>query len=67
MRIEIEDWIAQRLKKYVEQEKRFETVEEYVNDVLGQIVERLGNAAEVKERGDEAKVKERLRSLGYLD
>lgn len=47
----------------------FESVEEYVTFVLEEVVrdDEEGGPEEVFSEEDEAKVKERLRALGYLD
>jgi len=47
----------------------FKTVDEYVNFVLEEVVKETGEEEpeEVFSEEDEAKVKERLRALGYLD
>jgi Arc/MetJ-type ribon-helix-helix transcriptional regulator len=71
MKIEIPEKIAEKLKKRVESTDEFKNVEEYVNYVLGQVVEKLEGEKEEKEevfsKEDEEKVKERLKGLGYLD
>ena len=70
MNIEIKKEIAEKLQKRVDETNEFKTIEEYVNYVLGQVVERLNEESEEKQeysKEDEEKVKERLRSLGYLD
>ena len=68
MKVEIKKGIAERLKKRIEETKDFENVEEYINNILSQIVERL-DAEQTGQHSDEdeAKVKEKLKSLGYLD
>ena len=51
-------------------EKGFDTAEEYINYVLGQIYEKLQNQEESESsysEEEEEKVKEKLRGLGYLD
>lgn len=47
----------------------FKTVEEYVNFVLEEVIKDTGEEEpeEVFSEEDEAKVKDRLRALGYLD
>jgi hypothetical protein len=70
MNIEIDNKIIELFKIRVESNDEFSSVEEYVNFVLDQVAERLKD--ELKSDNsyseeDEKKVKERLRSLGYLD
>lgn len=53
-------------------DKGFETADEYVNYVLGQIYEKLqrqegDNQESTYTKEEEEKVKDRLRGLGYLD
>ena len=59
------------LKKRVEGNKEFKSVEEYIQDIVSQVVDRLreekGGDEETYSKEDEEKVKERLKSLGYLD
>ncbi|MFH1505710.1 MAG: CopG family transcriptional regulator [archaeon] len=46
-------------------------VDEYINDILKQVVEKIekekGNEDSAFSEEDEEKVKDRLRNLGYLD
>ncbi|MBW3019066.1 CopG family transcriptional regulator [Candidatus Woesearchaeota archaeon] len=71
--IKIPKEIADRLQKRVDESNgEFNTVEEYVNYILGQVVERLEAESnehdeEVYSEEDEKKVKEKLKALGYLD
>jgi len=70
MKIEIPEEIVEKLKKRVDSTDEFDSVEAYVNYVLKQVVERLDSEKEEKpafSEEDEEKVKDRLRSLGYLD
>ena len=71
MKIEIPEEIVEKLKKRVDSTDEFDSVEAYVNYVLKQVVERLDSEKEEEKPAfseeDEEKVKERLRSLGYLD
>ena len=74
MKVEIPDEIAAKIKKRVEATDEFSSVEEYVNHILKQVVERLEKEQQeekeeepVFSEEDEEKVKDRLRSLGYLD
>lgn len=70
MKINIKEEIAKKLKKRVDESDEFKNIEEYVNYILNQVVERLkkeNKEKEVYSEEDEKKVKERLKSLGYLD
>jgi hypothetical protein len=72
MNVKIKEDIAKKLKKRFEENDDFKNVEEYVNYILKQVAERLDSEKENSENEDfseedEAKVKERLKSLGYLD
>lgn len=57
------------LQKRVDEKDDFDTVEAYIQDIVAQVVDRLTEEAEEESfsQEDEEKVKERLRSLGYLD
>jgi tRNA G37 N-methylase Trm5 len=53
-------------------EKGFKTTDEYINSVLGQIVEKIerevwGPKKEAMSKDEEEKVKSRLRALGYIE
>lgn len=75
LKVEIPEEIIKKLKERVDSADEFKDVEEYVNYILKQVVERLDTEKEEKKESkeetysqeDEEKVKERLRSLGYLD
>ena len=73
MKIEINDKIIEVIKKRVEESNEFDSVENYIDYILKQLVERLknekgaGNNEQSFSKEDEEKVKERLRGLGYLD
>ena len=71
MKVDIPDEMVEKLKKRVESTDEFESVEKYVNYILKQVVERLESEQKDEEpvfsEEDEEKVKDRLRSLGYLD
>ncbi len=75
MKVEIKEELVPKLKERVDNSEEFESVESYVNYILGQVVERLENEDKdeaskeeiVFSKEDEEKVKERLRGLGYLD
>ncbi|MDD3646987.1 MAG: CopG family transcriptional regulator [Candidatus Dojkabacteria bacterium] len=69
--IEIADNEFSTLEKRVKDKKEFDSVEAYMQDIISQVVARLkdedGGDEEKFSKEDEEKVKERLRSLGYLD
>ena len=72
MKVEVKEKIAKILQKRVSESKEFKNVEAYVNYILKQVVERLEEEGKEKQKKvysekEEEKVKERLRSLGYLD
>ncbi|MBW2985809.1 CopG family transcriptional regulator [Candidatus Woesearchaeota archaeon] len=72
MKIEIPEDLIKKLQKRVDSTDEFDSVEAYVSYILKQVVERLETENKEDEKPafseeDEAKVKERLRSLGYLD
>lgn len=68
--IEIPDEYADRFEERAP-EKGFDSMEEYVNYVLGQVVEKLerqqGDDESAYTEEEEEKVKDRLKGLGYLD
>ncbi len=68
MKIELNKKIADRLQKRVDESDEFKNIEAYVNYILEQVVAKLDSTKDEKHsEEDEEKVKERLRSLGYLD
>jgi len=73
MEIKIKEEITKKLQERVDSTDEFNNVEEYVDYILKQVVERLEGEKPEKEEGpvfskeDEEKVKERLKGLGYLD
>ncbi len=73
MKIEIPEQISKKLQERVNRTNEFNNVEEYVNYILKQVVERLEKEKDTSQeepvfsKEDEEKVKERLRGLGYLD
>jgi len=74
MKVDIKEGIIKRLKQRVEETNEFKNTEEYINYILKQVAERLdqekednNDSEEVYSEEDEKKVKERLKSLGYLD
>lgn len=48
-------------------EKGFDTPEEYMRYVLGQVYEKLQDQDDSSEAQDEEKVKDKLKDLGYMD
>ncbi len=62
--IEISKPLYEKIKKYLDETNEFSSIEEFVEFVLETVVEEE-TGAEISEE-DEEKVKERLRSLGYL-
>ena len=67
MKVEISDDIARKLIERIEEKKDFGSVDENVNHILQQVVERLKSEKEQSfSNEDEEKVKERLKDLGYL-
>ena len=64
MKVNVSDDIAKKLQEKIKGSK-FKDVDEYVNFVLNKVVTKLEEKNMTKE--DEEKVKQRLRSLGYLD
>ena len=72
MKVEIPKDVAEKLQKRVDSTDEFDSVQAYVEYILKQVVERLEEENSDDEQPafseeDEEKVKERLRSLGYLD
>ena len=57
--------LYEKAKKFVEEQGGFSSVEELVEFVLNEVLSEEG-AGEVMSKEDEEKVKERLRSLGYI-
>lgn len=66
--VEVRDEIFGRIKQRVE-ETEFGSVDEYINFVLREVLSELEEDFEGAEmdEADEEKVKDRLRSLGYMD
>lgn len=70
MKVEINEDIKAALQKRVDKTDEFKSLEEYVNYVLKQVVDRLNEESSNKKDNsekDEKIVRERLKSLGYLD
>lgn len=57
--------LYEKAKKYIEEQGGFESVEELVEFVLGEVLSEEGGEQVFSEE-EEEKVKERLRSLGYI-
>ncbi len=67
MKVEISDEIVKRLKKRIEEKRDFKSIDQYVNYILQQVVERLDSEKDGSfSKEEEEKVKERLRDFGYL-
>ena len=64
MQVNVSDNIAEKLKQRAKS-TRFDNLDDYVNYILEQVVRKLEGSGINNE--DEKKVKERLRSLGYLE
>jgi hypothetical protein len=70
--VEVEDEIYEVLKERAG-EKGFDTTDEYVSYVLGQVADKIERKRSGDEneqdfsQEDEQKVKKRLKQLGYLD
>ena len=72
MKVDINEEIAKKLQKRVDSTDEFDSVQKYVEYILKQVVERLEQEQKEDDtpaynEEDEEKVKDRLRSLGYLD
>jgi len=64
MKIEIREDLIKKLEKRAK-EKDMNSVEEYIENILEQVVERLKGDEKIVSK-EEEKVKERLRALGYI-
>lgn len=66
--IAIDKEVAEAIRNRVSKTK-FVSVEEYINHVLGEIVHQTKETTELSDESevDEKEVKERLRSLGYIN
>ncbi len=64
-KIELPNQISERLQKRVDETGEFSSVEEYVIYILNQVTEKLDKPGHSVK--DEAKIKERLKKLGYLE
>ena len=72
--VKIKKEILAKLEKRAKESGSFKNVDEYINYVLKQVVDKLDKEGLAKKnkkpaysKSDEEKVKQRLRSLGYLD
>ncbi len=63
--VHISKELYEKAKKYIEEQGGFESVEELVEFVLGEVLSEEGGEQVFSEE-EEEKVKERLRSLGYI-
>lgn len=63
--IEISRELYEKIKKFIEEQGGFESVEEFVEFVLNEAVSEESEEY-VMSKEEEEKVKERLRSLGYI-
>jgi len=63
--IEISKELYEKIKKFIEEQGGFESVEEFVEFVLNEAVSDETEEY-VMSKEEEEKVKERLRSLGYI-
>lgn len=80
MEIDVDKELASLIEERIKY-KNFESVEEYINFVLKEVVARLENDEEIRienksfpekkqadeDQSNEKKVQERLKALGYLD
>ena len=71
MNITVSDELAKKLDAHVKKEKKFSSVQEYVADLLRQVVEKLEKKSSTTNPADyskeeEEKVAKRLRDLGYI-
>ncbi|MBU7032870.1 MAG: CopG family transcriptional regulator [Theionarchaea archaeon] len=65
MQITIRDELVEPLQERAK-EKGFDTIEAYIDHILGQIAGKVKSTNEVMSKQDEEKVMNRLRDLGYL-
>ena len=74
MNITVSDELAKKLDAHVKKEKKFSSVQEYVADLLRQVVEKLEKKSSTNNsttsadysKEEEEKVAKRLRDLGYI-
>ena len=63
--IQISKELYDKVKKYIEEQGGFSSVEEFVEFVINEVLSEEGESFEMSKE-DEEKVKERLRALGYI-
>jgi len=64
--IEISKELYEKVKKYIEENGGFSSVREFVEFVINEVLSTEEEAGAGYTKEEEEKVKERLRSLGYL-
>ncbi len=64
--IEISKELYEKVKKYIEENGGFASVREFVEFVINEVLSTEEEASAGYTKEEEEKVKERLRSLGYL-
>lgn len=64
MKIDVDDEKFEILKMRSE-EKGFESTEEYIDSILGQIVQKIKNERANKSDKNNGEIKEKLKDLGY--
>jgi len=63
--IKISKQLYDKVKKYIEEQGGFSSVEEFVEFVINEVLSEESESYEMSKE-DEEKVKERLRALGYI-
>ncbi len=63
--IQISKELYDKVKKYIEEQGGFSSVEEFVEFVINEVLSEESESFEMSKE-DEEKVKERLRALGYI-
>ena len=66
MKIEISNEVAEILKKKVNKDQKFSSVEKYIQDILNQVCDRLKREDTEMSPEEQKKVEDRLREIGYL-
>jgi len=64
--IEISKELYEKIKKYIEENGGFSSVREFIEFVVNEVLSAEEEAGAGYTKEEEEKVKERLRSLGYL-
>lgn len=70
MKIELKKEVEKVIEKRIKQDNQFSSVQEYIDYILNQVVEKLNKEREEKEvisEESEKEVEKQLRNLGYLD